>query len=575
MCDSIFSLARTGLSLLTKSKRARMTGIRPQPPMVAILVAAFPLIIHAPIVLSDARFLDGTYFEYYLEQGRWEVITWNFYNVSMQLWAWMLWPLLGTTHPGWWLQLAELLSLAVIGLCVERSARLHANLPQEQSLFLGMLVTAFPAYGSTMMSNTVVYIFPDALFYLGWTLYLDRALCGQKGLFRSALAFGLLWVSFHHNSLLAFHYGLLAIFLVLFAARQESPSSLIRFWAGVGLAFLKRHWLITVLPVLFFALRQVLLPKSSPFGTHNQLVLDLPKNFRAFAGSFYHHVVLNLSAAFASQAWLLAVVLAVSAGILAYAWRREPTSRQTVWIALLGALMAVLAILPYAAVAKAAPLQSFGARYGMLSGLGGSLIILAIWRVLPQRAALRLIVAVVFLAGLTWRGLSDDLMWLGRWAKDKAAVVTLAELPAPVEGTVLLWDDSWRIGRETYRPFELSWFFRKAWGREAWLGIDLLERDPDAFLREDSHTRLKRYYILSDFIQNGCTQIVTVRAADDTIDPVRLGSEYLVRHLAAPGTLDAFLKSLIDLKISPAECSQITSSLALPPYNYGMVFDQA
>jgi hypothetical protein len=537
------------------------------PPPLSVLapsgkITLFVLVAHSLIVLTDARFLDATYFEYFFERNRWDVIAWNFYGTQMHLWAWLMHPLLGTSHPGLWLRVTELIALIAIGICIERSARRHAGLPKGEALALGLLAVAYPAYGAAMMSNTVIYVFPTALFYVGWTLYLDQAFA-ERPRYRIVGACAVVWwIAFYHNSLLPYHYGLLAVMFALSCSARPGTSQGWRAWVGHVAPFVMRHWLAAILPILFFALRQFLTRSDIPFAAHNHLVFSPLRNIRAFAGGFYHHVVLNLSAAFGGEQLVLAFALAILIFFLLQSRLQNKEARQTAVMAGLAVLLLCIAIFPYAAVAKAAPLQSFGARYGMLTALGGSMLLLAVWRCLPGPAYLRKAALAVVVLGLAGRGVSDDLMWLGRWAKDRAAIAALSDQPAPRPGTVLMWQDDWRIGNETYRPFELAWFFNEAWGGEFWGGIDLKERGLDSLVYDgDAFYKINDMHMLKDFKSNDCVRTVVLNPSSPTPDSRKLGGAYLYRHLFDRAGMDRLLAQLLRVEIGPEDCETLPELL--------------
>ncbi|MBF0267880.1 MAG: hypothetical protein HQL44_04765 [Alphaproteobacteria bacterium] len=528
----------------------------------AIVVGLIVLAAHSCWILSDARFLDGTYFEYFIEQDNWGVLTWNMYGVLMHPWAWLMWPFMGTDNPGLAFRIVEWACIAIIAMAVQRIAAKHARLDVAESMFLALAVALFPSYSAAMMSSTVIYIFPTALFYVGWAIYFDAALSAKECLWLRLLPVPIWLLAFFHNSLLSFHVGFTVLLLALSIAHRSAPfesaGGVIRFL----LSFLRKNALVAALPFLFFALRALSFPADSPFGTHNNLVFDPARNVRAFLGGFHHHVSMNLSSAFLGQEWLLGLVLAILGGWLALRWRKNGQALSTFWIAALGVMFAVLAILPYAAVAKAAPLQSFGARYGILSGLGGGLILLAVWRSLPLAKRWRTLFGAFLLAGLALRGISDDLMWLGRWAKDRAAIAALAQHPPPQHGTILLWQDDWRIGNESYRPFELAWFFNKAWGGEFWGGIDLLERGPDSLVYDgNAFFKIKDKHLLRDFESNGCLRNATVLPTLPTPDAKHLGMSYLGYHLFDNKGLDGFLSRLLKVNLGPEDCQTLPELL--------------
>lgn len=532
----------------------------PPPPLPCgktVLALAVILLAHSLWVLSDARFLDGTYFEYLIELGNWDLITWHFYRVFLHPWAWVMIPFLETSHAGWFLRALEWVSVGLIGLSVLRLAWRHGRLGAHESFFLALAVALFPSYSAAMMSNTFIYILPTGMFFLAWSIYMDDAFAEKRNWWRAAAFWPLLTLSFFHNSLLAFHFGFVVLLLAL---RLRDDAGPIKFWPPKLVGFAKRHVLLLAWPFLFLAFRSLVLASQDSAVQHYQVRFELLPFIQALAGNYFHHVVLNLYSVFFGQIWLTPFAALVLALGLVQAWRKGAPLRQTLWIAAFGIFFSLLAVAPYALVARAAPLQSFGARYGILAALGGGLILLAAVRILPERLPSKRVVSALLLIGLAWRGISDDLMWLGRWAKDKAVMSALAGQAPPADGTYLLLEDDWRIGRETYRPFELSWFFIKAWGRGSWLGVDLLERSLESDLLDKlSDPTPLAHDFSTDFRMNGCTRRLVVSGPATRPDPRLLGLVHLAEvYLASTKTSPP---SLISVTLEAPECREIPELL--------------
>lgn len=520
----------------------------------AILLAV--LAAHAVWVLSDARFLDGTYFEYLAQIRNWDVLAEDFYSLFLHPWAWMYLPFLGTESVGWTLRCVEWLSLGVIALSVWRMARRHGGLKPGEACFLALAVGLFPAYGAAMMSNTFLYILPTALFYAAWSLALDHALApGGASRVKQALSLALLEVSFFHNSLIAFHGGFLGLLLLLSWRADAHAPRRPAGWAAWLVRLAWRNAPLLLAPILFLAARSTYFLLSDIPTQHYHFQPDLLRVWRAFAGNSFHHLLLNMMGAVYGQPWLAAAAACIAGFFLI---RKTADERwRILWLAGLGGFLAFVAIAPYALVLRAAPLQSFGARYGILAALGGGMILTAAWLCLPARRAWRLYSALFLLGGLAWQGIGDDLMWMGRWAKDRAMIAALREMPPPPDGTVLLLDDPWRIGRESYRSFELSWFFIQAWGRSSWVGIDLLDRDPVRELNEKMNEAHPYSFDFSpDFKPNGCRMRLMPTPTDPIPDPRALGLGYLVSRYWRGMDEASPLAGKTRVLLSEAECRE-------------------
>jgi hypothetical protein len=513
-------------------------------------------LFHGLLLLNDGRYLDGTYFTYHIETGNYGILQSLFASWFMHPWAWLAWPLSGKPYAEFALKLVEFLSLLAISLLSARLARRLLDLEPAEETLVGCLVAAFPVYVSIVMSSTVIFIFPIALFYSAWAIYLE----GKRPW--NWLAFPVLALAFIHSSLLVYHYVfVLALLLHQGALLSKDPS--FRSRAKEAAAQALRHLPLILLPILFFLVRAAMLPPSS---NYNAIVISLPRLLTSFAVLVREGFLSGLLGGVGGNPFLLALLLAFPALHLFSASRRDGAWRKTWLIALAGGIALAAAIFPYAAVARGVPSTSLGSRYFILGGLGAGLVLLAVIRTLPATLKdFRLPLALALIAGLGAAGIDNYLLWQGRWAKDLAAIRALGKLPPPPAGTAVVWEDGYHIGSEVYRSFELNWFMAKAWGGQSWYGFDAADTgNPStlsqvkAVLQDSNGLRdalLRKQDIAQDFAFNGCFARVTIRPRGERSPGSMIGRQYLTRRFEGPA-LEAWLGGLVEAELSQAVCEE-------------------
>ncbi|TAN55803.1 MAG: hypothetical protein EPN26_04785, partial [Rhodospirillales bacterium] len=517
--------------------------------MAAALLATYPVLL-----VTDARFVDGLYFENFLEAGRFDIVEGLFASTSMHIWAWMMRPLSGVAGGGYFFRAAEFLSILTLSASILFTTGRMGGLALSERLGLAVLAGVYPVYSSAMMSSTVIYYLPTALFFAAWAIYFSNAMTDKSRPWTEALLLAVLFISFIHNSLLVFQYALL---LTLFLVKS---GGLDRIW-NLRLAgqFALRHAHMILLPPIFFATRLLLLPPSGIYAHHNTLLFDPARNLKSMAVLGFNAIARNLAEA---GTWALPVLIAI--GLAVYVLRprlQDAYWRKTMFLAVLGGILTLAALFPYGAVGKGGvPLKSFGMRYAAQMGLGLGLMLLAWVRSLPgvgEKGRTIVLVLLILLVGRVSFG--DQLLWQGRWAKDMATIRVLSRLPLPPPGTVLLWDDGWKIGGEAYRSFELSWLMREAWGHESWIGMYKGDRTIAEFAqRREDRAELRDQYLLSEFVANGCSATLRLTSTIPETSHQYLGWQYLTKRFFEPREeMDAWLERLLTIEIGPQECGTV------------------
>jgi len=535
---------------LYKAMDAQLSSRSNQAARSAIILLA--LVAHGWILINDGRYLDATYFEYFFEAGRYDILHWNFSGVAMEPWLWLMSPLLGSNAVGPILKAAELLALATIGLVVYDGAQRFARFRSGEALALASLTITFPVYVSSVMSNTVIYLVPTAMFYVAWHRILAEGVAVRPRRWLQVGALTLLALSYLHNSLLVFHYAFLGFLLV----RLRWQGAMRPFLAALP-ALLARQAVLVLLPIAFFLFRTFVHHKPGPpFDSHNTLSLNPLVIGKSFLQLFNEGIVLTLLAALGENLFLLGLVAALLGAHLFSARTEDPEWRQTAARIGFGLVFLGAALFPYAAVGKGVPASSLGARYFIQGGLGVALLLVATLGALPDALAkLRGVLAAALVFAFTLVGIDGYLMWQARWAKDRATIQALARLPPIAAGTAVIWEDRMKIGAEVYRQFELSWFLQMAWGRQAWYPLYVGDRDLAILVAEPLvHTTYKDAYLLADFDWNGCTAPLVVEAKVPRETDRQIARHYLMARFAGGNTLESYLDSLVTIRIGQPTC---------------------
>ncbi|MBI4969546.1 MAG: hypothetical protein HZC25_15625 [Rhodospirillales bacterium] len=523
---------------------------------VSIILLA--LLSHGWILINDGRYLDATYFEYFFEAGRYDILLWNFAGVALRPWLWLMSPLVGSSSAGWILKLVEVLSLMTIGLIVHDGARRYAHLLPNEALGLAAITITFPVYASAVMSNTVIYFFPTALFFSGWHILIGSSMGPARAPWRYSTSLFMITLSFLHNSLLVFHYA----FVVLLFTQTAHPAGVHGLRASAT-TFLRRHTLLIVLPPIFFFLRHLsfILNPIPPFTVHNAVSLNPLTVGKALLHLINEGVVVNLLAALGNSLFLMALIPAL---LVSHAIKRQTGDaewRRTTILMGFGLLFLLAALFPYAAAAKGVPVNSLGSRYFIQSGFGVALLLIAAIRALPDSLCeMRGTLMATLTLAFALVGIDSYLMWQARWAKDRATIQALAGMAPLAPGTVVLWDDQMRIGAEVYRSFELSWFLQKAWVRQAWYPLYAGDRDLSYLTTDPNlHTIYRDGYLLADFVWNGCTAPLVVEAKVPRETDRQIARHYLMARFAGGKALESYLESLVTVTVGQSTCG-----LALP-----------
>ncbi|MCP4697815.1 MAG: hypothetical protein GY862_13330, partial [Gammaproteobacteria bacterium] len=413
-------------------------------------------------------------------------------------------------------RLAELLSLAFMGVIIHRilvERQIFANI---DATAVALLTISYPGYKALVASVNAAYLVLYAI-YLG-AFYLMLKQEAMQGKWRFALRFAslfLLFFSFKLSSLLVFHYALLGILSIHEFSRMARKCSMREHF----MRNVKRldYWLI---PLIYWIASKQFYPPSGIYAAtgYNEIVPSLQKIAPNMLQSLNNGILQQFSGSFLEISFPPALILffmLVLFIVLPFESPLASPSRQKseypliyAWSLLIAAgLLLLAAVFPYAAVGKASAAAGWNTRHSVLLGLPLGLLIVSATHALPflrresgekYRHLIVHIIIIAFMASL----MNTYLTWQARWIKDESVMLKLSKREDLKRNSVFLIQNDYLIVGEFYRFYEWAAMFKRIWGDETRMGLDLRAYRPE-FAYSSTQYHNARYF-LSEFDPKGC-----------------------------------------------------------------------
>ncbi len=362
------------------------------------------------------------------------------------------------------------------------------QLSRTEAFFIAILSVAYPFYSLWQELIMLPYAVCILFFVAAAVLYLRRVVDTTRPHWISALlAVGLFCVSFTIQSLLVLFYALFVYYYIVFDG-SWSRSSVV--------AFLKRHGLLLLLPIVAFAGKSRLFPQDGRYTEYNQVKMSISNLVKGVVVN-PKRIVLDPLVDFvrwgANQPWFFLECFAVAlvSGVLVLWYgRRLPTVPMAFarCAKLLGfaALMFLAGIFAYSAVEKYPTYDHFECRHGILASFAVALGLVVLLRFICRRDGVyRVAVGLVIVVCATLQ-LRNYILWENRFNKGELLVEKLRELPEPDTDFIAL-DDQTHLGMsELWRGYDVNWLLMHAWGHERHFGFDAIE------LTTDDHSQVPR-----------------------------------------------------------------------------------
>lgn len=521
------------------------------------VIVAATLIVHGALILNDGVYWDDWLWVEYMRDGRWDLLSSAFSQMgTLPATAHFFW--LFRFFPG----IVPGFKIAVFGCTVASALLVHAlavrsgRLTAFECLMMSVLFVTYPGLQTQVLLSTSHY----ALFY---TLFLgaavvslaaDEATGAAHVVFRVA-ATALFFVSFSLNSLLVYYFGFLIFFLDHRRRRHRGqPGKLI-------LRFALHRIELALLPFAFWLVKESLFPRHGLYADYNRFRpgLSVVSSFFFLRNALLGQIDASLTHLLANPALWFAALVAV--------YRVRERFKPVVAIGAdssgssvrsligFGGILLGLGVLPYVAVGRYPSLHGSDTRHAYLVGLPLSLLLVAGARALDAsgpadagRGASRLGVAVlVSLAlGFSLATLGTYAGWQARWVKDRSIMTHLARMPGAERYSRYRVDDLFPLGGERgYAFYEWSTMFKRLWGGQSRMGIDVTSDI------EKTRPYLRAEYHLADYDPHGPQARLTIRRGPLQFGDADLSLRYEFFRLLARAKLDDFLLQVADVTVEP------------------------
>lgn len=518
------------------------------------LILVVGLFTHGLVLLNDGMYMDSLTRVYLpIEEGDWSRLYRIYDDFGYPIRAYLHWAAssLGGVILGH--KLVTFLSLLLWGLFLYQVLWQSRAFSRPQALLISLLTLTYPAYQVAIDLIMMPYSLAYAAFVIGLWLQLqaDQTNGREHWLWRAA-ALATLAFSFWIYSLLAFYFGFLLLFALVYAQAHTGMAWLRSVWQ-----YSLRHADYIALPFAFWGVLQLY------FRPIEKYQAGLQDNMAYALGQFAHNGILlqfeaALSPILASPLWLL---LAILAFLLAYQRLKQPETAiespfaERRWPQLLVALTLLgLAMLPYIIsnniIINA---QGWSTRHAMLMGL--PIAVLLVWPLGFLEASLRsywtallLVLVGVFSVALV----NHYMQWQARWVKDQAIMHYLEAHPDYQDVSIFWIDDQFPLGGEVlYRPQEWSGYFHLAWGGESAVGLSY--RYPIRLVSLLGEDQNRRYYdYLRDLDIAGCQALLQIRRGPEPAsfnDAWGLSLRYWAFKYLPGANLDTYLTNLVEIRI--------------------------
>jgi hypothetical protein len=193
----------------------------------------------------------------------------------------------------------------------------------------------------------------------------------------------------------------------------------------------------------------------------------------------------------------------------------------------------------------------------LLLGLPVALVVVAIARILFssfktgfQKAGW--VFLSTLLLAFSFATISHQVGWQARWVKDRSVMVNLAQLDGAGKYSVYWIDDRYILGGEDfYRFYEWSSMFKKVWGDETRIGLDIRYYTDKDF--QDFEPYFTKRYNLGEFHPGGRQAALIIRQGARPRSEVGLVARYYFHRFLRPRRMAEFLAGVTQVEVNPKQ----------------------
>ena len=530
------------------------------PSLPYLVLLGTGLLGHGMLLLTDGSYVDGWFLEYLIRLEKWDVVRdfWVLHGYPVHFWLQR------------WIGHASVFTLRTISFaCILLIALFQYKilirftpLTEKQSLFLAAFALLWPFYHLLVWSVFAPGMIFPVLFHAGWYNYLCLKEKKRHPILflPSVLA---IFLSFNYPVYLTYHLAFLLLYSL--GSAEWRPHLQLKSLTKQFLTFLKRNWIMTLLPFAFFVLKNIFYPVSIPYNNIRLLSLTTLE-------SILKNILRNITEPVLSIVyslptfWFVLVPGIIVSSLLAVKFLKtsESISKQMIsGIILVGSILIITLSITYGLVWKTVKLMSVKSRYAFVANLGYGLLLLGglhwffnkYWN--EKRTLIQPILTIILVA-MILVDINLYSMWQARWARTASIIHNLkTKTPIP-NASIYFLKDNFPLGVDT-REYadDFTLMLLEAWNQKKQIGITShyqgkrSRREAAQKIIKEWEERSLRYHMLvNEFDPKGCFAEVIV-SPKIYHQPILIGFRYLYYRLINPKLMDQFLEDLTYVELNP------------------------
>lgn len=356
-----------------------------------IVIGLVGLLAHGPMLIDRGFYGDGWWYRLAVQRNQWRVLKKFFSEVGLNVNYYLI---RGVYYIGGWslFRWISFLSFIVQAICVFEIARRFPGMSPEIALMIGLFCLTFPSdHSGVDVVVSLQYHAMKAIYYLGMALIWGGNSMMEVSLMAKIVAWILIFIGFHANSILPYHYGLIIV---------------LGYWHG-GMAvdwwkeFIKNHGMLFLLPIIHWVYKEVFTPRHGNYSQYNRVKMNLMGFIWGFGSAFYYpywktiqEIVIENIKFF----WGIAILIGIQIAGIAMPFKIfEVNFEGAPQMFFSGIALTFFASFAYVAVGLSHPMRGIGTRYNLLLPLPFSMIVVG---------------GITSVVGYLFPGRSDLIQWL-------------------------------------------------------------------------------------------------------------------------------------------------------------------
>ena len=478
------------------------------------LLIALAVVAHGLLLLNDGIYWDDWYLYTALQQHNWPAIA-LLGQRGIPTDPLLYW-IIGYSGRVFAFKLVKFVAYTFVALLIYEACLASRRLRRGAALAIAALALTYPGDETPVILMTVDYVVYYAIFWIAVLLGFlsedrQRSTAAQISLLCASIVCFL--ISFNLNSLLVFYFGFV---IAVFRLR-------------------KKDIVLISLPFVFWTARLLWFAPKGYFSSYNRLDLTPGSLIRQTLQYTYFTGLVQANDIL--RGLLSAPLLFVAVCILAYTFHsripfgiERATSK---YLMLYSLFLALLAILPYAAVRKA-PNAAHGpnTRCEILLAVPIAIFIVAaiafLFRTSNGLSRPAFLTLMIVLTAFTVQTIHTYVSWQAEWAKERALIFSLAQqrIRGRFATLFVCADDFWQ---NNYFVIGIDALLLGAWGQDSGVRIDPRWVPGDRRFSHPDELQTDRVIVLPDEIPQRVVEPVGSMAlcASHDLDDANVAATYV------------------------------------------------